>query len=62
LMMGQNAHSVKVVGFRIKSSQPASTAPFCRCTLLQAWSQRPPFANSSQPETQHRDFPFAAGI
>jgi hypothetical protein len=34
LMMGQNAHSVKVVGFGIKSSQPASTAPFCRCTLL----------------------------
>lgn len=34
LMMGQNAHSVKVVGFRIKSSQPANTAPFCRCTLL----------------------------
>ena len=32
-MMGQNAHSVKVVGFRIKSSQPAITAPFCRCTL-----------------------------
>lgn len=33
-MVGQNAHSVKVVGFRIYSSQPASTAPFCRCTFL----------------------------
>jgi len=34
LMVGQNAHSAKVVGFRIYSSQPASTAPFCRCTFL----------------------------